>query len=153
MAFTWGNDDPAVDQATNRKHRHGNRVEHGCRAGHGKNILGGRYTEPLSIAEGYHLIQRQAHAALFRLYALDVIFAALAYSTWGFGDGLATGPSISPMTCPTGTIFVRPGAKIAFASQRPYLPQGTLKATLTYPADPSDYPDEAVLRARWSFPT
>jgi len=46
-----------------------------------------------------------------------------------------------------GTIFVPPGAKIAFASQRPYLPQGTLKGALTYPADPSDYPDEAVVRA------
>src|SRR5262245_47037755 len=47
----------------------------------------------------------------------------------------------------SGTIFVPPGAKIAFASQRPYLPAGTLKAALTYPADPSDYPDEVVLRA------
>jgi vitamin B12/bleomycin/antimicrobial peptide transport system ATP-binding/permease protein len=46
-----------------------------------------------------------------------------------------------------GTIFIPPGAKIAFASQRPYLPQGTLKAALTYPADPSDYPDELVVRA------
>ena len=46
-----------------------------------------------------------------------------------------------------GTIFVPPGAKIAFASQRPYLPVGTLKAALTYPADPSDYPDELVVRA------
>jgi putative ATP-binding cassette transporter len=47
----------------------------------------------------------------------------------------------------SGTIFVPPGAKIAFASQRPYLPAGTLKAALTYPADPSECPDEAVIRA------
>ena len=47
----------------------------------------------------------------------------------------------------SGTIFVPPGAKIAFASQRPYLPAGTLKAALTYPADPSECPDEVVVRA------
>jgi putative ATP-binding cassette transporter len=46
-----------------------------------------------------------------------------------------------------GTIYIPPGAKIAFASQRPYLPAGTLKAALTYPADPTDYPDEVVVRA------
>ena len=46
-----------------------------------------------------------------------------------------------------GTIFVPPQAQIAFASQRPYLPAGTLKAALTYPMDPSDYPDDVVVRA------
>jgi vitamin B12/bleomycin/antimicrobial peptide transport system ATP-binding/permease protein len=46
-----------------------------------------------------------------------------------------------------GTIFVPPRAQIAFASQRPYLPAGTLKAALTYPMDPSDYPDDVVVRA------
>ena len=46
-----------------------------------------------------------------------------------------------------GTILVPPGAQIAFASQRPYLPAGTLRAALTYPKSPSDYPDEVIHRA------
>ena len=45
-----------------------------------------------------------------------------------------------------GTILVPPGAQIAFASQRPYLPAGTLKAALTYPKPPTEYSDEAVTR-------
>ena len=47
----------------------------------------------------------------------------------------------------SGTILVPPGAKIAFASQRPYLPAGTLKAALTYPVDASGFSDEIVVRA------
>jgi putative ATP-binding cassette transporter len=46
-----------------------------------------------------------------------------------------------------GTILVPQGAQIAFASQRPYLPVGTLKAALAYPKVPSDVPDEVVVRA------
>lgn len=47
----------------------------------------------------------------------------------------------------SGTILVPPGAQIAFASQRPYVPAGTLKAALTYPKPPEEYSDEAAVRA------
>ena len=46
-----------------------------------------------------------------------------------------------------GTILVPQGAQIAFASQRPYLPVGTLKAALAYPKGPADVPDDVVVRA------
>src|SRR5262245_11035090 len=46
-----------------------------------------------------------------------------------------------------GTILVPQGAQIAFASQRPYLPVGTLKAALAYPTAPTDVAYDVVVRA------
>lgn len=46
-----------------------------------------------------------------------------------------------------GIIYVPPGANIAFTSQRPYLPVGTLKAVLSYPKSPEDFSDEVATRA------
>jgi putative ATP-binding cassette transporter len=45
-----------------------------------------------------------------------------------------------------GTIELPKGAVVAFAAQRPYLPAGTLKAALTYPAPPEAISDEEVSR-------
>ena len=46
----------------------------------------------------------------------------------------------------TGRV-VAPQANVLFLPQRPYLPLGTLKAAVCYPAAPSDFSDEAVRMA------
>ena len=46
----------------------------------------------------------------------------------------------------SGTIHVPKGAAIAFASQRPYMPMGTLKAVVTYPQPPESVPTAEVVR-------
>jgi putative ATP-binding cassette transporter len=46
----------------------------------------------------------------------------------------------------SGKIHVPPGARIAFVPQRPYVPPGTLRSTLSYPAT-SELPDDSTLVA------
>jgi vitamin B12/bleomycin/antimicrobial peptide transport system ATP-binding/permease protein len=46
----------------------------------------------------------------------------------------------------TGTVR-RPRGRVLFLPQRPYLPLGTLRRAVTYPADPASVPDAAVREA------
>jgi putative ATP-binding cassette transporter len=60
----------------------------------------------------------------------STLFRALA-GIWPFGRGTVE----------------RPGGTHMFLPQRPYLPLGTLRAVLAYPAAPEAYPQEAVVAA------
>lgn len=49
--------------------------------------------------------------------------------------------------CGSGTVFLPPREEMMFMPQRPYLPLGTLRATVTYPGAPEAYADEEVRAA------
>lgn len=55
-------------------------------------------------------------------------FSALA-GLWPFGSGKISLPA---------------GARTMFLPERPYMPDGTLRAAITYPASPSDFTDEQL---------
>ncbi len=55
-------------------------------------------------------------------------FSALA-GLWPFGSGRISLPA---------------GARTMFLPERPYMPDGTLRAAITYPASPSDFSDEQL---------
>lgn len=61
----------------------------------------------------------------------STLFRALA-GIWPFGRGRVTLPR---------------GARVLFLPQKPYLPIGTLRDTVTFPAPPGSFDDEAVGRA------
>lgn len=61
----------------------------------------------------------------------STLFRAMA-GIWPFGGGRVRLPA---------------GARALFLPQRPYLPLGTLRRALCYPADPAGVPDEAVRAA------
>jgi putative ATP-binding cassette transporter len=44
----------------------------------------------------------------------------------------------------TGTVLLPPRASMMFLPERPYIPLGTLRAAVTYPADPRSFADAAV---------
>jgi vitamin B12/bleomycin/antimicrobial peptide transport system ATP-binding/permease protein len=58
----------------------------------------------------------------------STLFRAVS-GIWPFGEGEITVPA---------------GAKVLLLPQRPYVPIGTLRAALTYPAPPDAYPDSEV---------
>ena len=59
------------------------------------------------------------------------LFSALA-GLWPFGSG---------------RIVLPPGARTMFLPERPYIPDGTLRAAITYPAAPADFSEEALTAA------
>ncbi|WP_073053149.1 ABC transporter ATP-binding protein/permease [Kaistia soli] len=59
------------------------------------------------------------------------LFSALA-GLWPFGSG---------------RIALPPGARTMFLPERPYIPDGTLRSAITYPASPSDFTEEALTEA------
>jgi putative ATP-binding cassette transporter len=49
--------------------------------------------------------------------------------------------------CGTGTVRLPPRPTVMFMPERPYLPLGTLRAAVTYPAPPGHFDDDAVRSA------
>ena len=60
----------------------------------------------------------------------STLFRALA-GIWPFGHGRVTVPR---------------GARVLFLPQKPYLPIGTLRDTVTFPAEPGSFDDDAIRR-------
>ncbi len=60
----------------------------------------------------------------------STLFRAIA-GIWPFGSGTVT----------------RPPGRLLFLPQRPYIPLGTLRQVVTYPADPAAYADLAIIDA------